>query len=321
MKARNIQKMKFIVLLNIVFFASAGFLLPQSDLGNYDENKPLTIVGETSMPPFFEGKEPNVIQDTTNSLSTFFEKLMNLQSITAIEKPVVRIVHIGDSHVRSHEFTPVLNLRLSEVFGCAASTFIEGYRSSGIVEESGEHGIICHCIGINGATSKNFLDDKYISEISSLKPDLLIISLGTNESIGRYNSDTHYTMMESLLYSLKKECPDAAVLYTTPPGAFKPIYNKAKKRRYRRIISFEDNKNTQNVAETIKQFAAAHDAACWDLFNIVGGNENACKNWLAGNFYKHDRLHFLVEGYALQGDLLYESLIESYNNYVLSRNE
>jgi len=315
------HKIKIIILVNVIFWACTGFLLSQYDSENYEENKLLSIVDATSLPTFFEGCMPNVIEDSTNSLASFLEKLTCLRNISVIEKPVVRIVHIGDSHVRSHEFTPALNLRLSEIFGCASSTFIEGYKSSGIVEESGEHGILCHCIGINGATSKNFLDDKHISEISGLKPDLIIISLGTNESMGKYDSEYHYKMMKNLFLSLKTACPDAAMLYTTPPGAFKAIYNKTKSRRYRKIIGFEDNTNTQNVAATIKLFAAENAVACWDLFNIAGGGENACKNWLVGNFYKHDRLHFLIEGYTLQGNLLYESLIDSYNNYVLSKND
>jgi lysophospholipase L1-like esterase len=304
-----------------MFWACTGFLLSQSDSENNDEDKALRIIGDTNMPLFFEGCLPNIIQDSANSLSPFFEKLMQLRSIKTVEKPVVRIVHIGDSHVRSHEFTPAFNLQISSMFGNAASTFIEGYKSSGILEESGEHGIICHCIGINGATSKNFLDDKYIETISQLQPDLIVISLGTNESLGRYDFSYHNNMMESLLHSLKTACPDAAILYTTPPGAFKAIYNKAKRRRNRKIISFKDNENTQHVAASIKQFADKHNAACWDLFNIVGGNENACKNWLAGHFYKHDKLHFLAEGYELHGNLLYEALIDAYNNYVLNKDE
>ena len=321
MKSYTTHKIRVVILLNVFFLICKGLLLSQANSKNYDEYKLLRVVSETSMPLTFEGVQPNTIQDSTNSLAPFFEKLMSLRSITTVEKPVVRIMHIGDSHVRSHEITPVFNLRLSNMFGNAASTFIEGYRSSGIVEENGECGVICHCIGINGATSKNFLEDEYINEISQIQPDLIIISLGTNESLGKYDFSYHNKMMESLFYALKTACPDAAILYTTPPGALKAIYNKTRKRKYRKIISFEDNKNTQYVAASIKRFAYKHNVACWDLFNIVGGNENACKNWLAGNFYKHDRLHFFVEGYELQGNLLYEALIEGYNNYVLNKDE
>lgn len=319
MKSYNKYRIRLTVLSSLFFMAFTGFLLSKSNSETHKEEKPPSITEKKSMPSFFEGTLQNVITDSANSLAPFFEKLMQLRSINTVDKPVVRILHIGDSHVRSHEFTPVFNLRLTEIFGNAALTCIEGYKSNGIVEESGECGIACHCIGINGATSKNFSEDKYLKEISGLNPDLIIISLGTNESLGKYDSVHHYGMMENLFNLLTEACPKAVTLYTTPPGAFKPIYSKARRRRNRKIIAFEENSNTQHIASTIKQFAANHNSACWDLFNIVGGNENACENWLAGNFYKHDRLHFLKEGYELHGNLLCEALIDGYNKYVLHK--
>ncbi|MDR3227307.1 MAG: GDSL-type esterase/lipase family protein [Prevotellaceae bacterium] len=321
MKIYFTRKIKFIVLANIIFWICAGFLFAQSDSDNDIEDISLRVATETVLPSSFLGTQANIIHDSTHSLSPFFEKLMMLRSIKDVEKPVVRIVHIGDSHVRSHEFTPALNLRLTETFGNAAINFIEGYKSSGIVEESGLQGIVCHCIGINGATSKNFLDEKNIEKIQQLQPDLIIISLGTNESLGRYDSLYHYKMMENLFSALKTDCPDAQILYTTPPGAFKTIYSRARKRRNRKIISVEENKNTKNTAATIMQFAANHNSAGWDLFNVVGGDEFACKNWQNGNYYKYDNLHFLIEGYSLQGNLLYEALINDYNQYVLNKCE
>ncbi|MDR2650824.1 MAG: GDSL-type esterase/lipase family protein [Prevotellaceae bacterium] len=321
MKMIFTSKIKFVIMLNILLLACTGFLFSNPDSDKDDETKSLHIITETVLPASFAETQPNIIQDSTHSLYAFLEKLMMIRDIKNIEKPVVRIVHIGDSHVRSHEFTPAFNFRLTEIFGNAATRFIDGYKSNGIVEESGLPGIISHCIGINGATSKNFLDDKYINEISKLNPDLIIISLGTNEGLGQYDSQHHYGMMENLFSLLKSTCPNATFLYTTPPGAFKTTYSRARRRKNRKIISVTENKNTKNVAATITQFAANHNVACWDLFNIVGGEQYACQNWLNGNYYQKDKLHFLIDGYALQGNLLYEALITSYNEYVLKNNE
>ncbi|MDR0754039.1 MAG: GDSL-type esterase/lipase family protein [Prevotellaceae bacterium] len=321
MKQLFTSKIKFVITLNIILLACTGFLFSSSDSGNDDEIKSLHVDTETVLPASFAGIQPNIIQDSARSLSGFFEKLMMIRDIKNLEKPVVRIVHIGDSHVRSHEFTPAFNFRLTEIFGNAATKFIEGYKNAGIVEENGLPGVICHCIGINGATSKNFLNDKYIYEINKLNPDLIIISLGTNEGLGRYDSIYHYNMMENLFSLLKNHCPQATILYTTPPGAFKTTYSRARRRRNRKIISVTENKSTKNVASTIVQFAADHNAACWDLFNIVGGEQNACKNWQNGNYYQKDKLHFIIDGYILQGNLLYEALIAGYNEYVLKNYE
>jgi lysophospholipase L1-like esterase len=207
-------------------------------------------------------------------------------------------------------------LRLTEVFGSAAVGTIEGYRSDGILQENDSSGVICHCIGINGATSENFMDDKYMTEIQQLHPDLIIISLGTNEGFGSYDSDNHYSMMESLFSMLRNSCPNVPILYTTPPGAFKTIYGRRYRRHrrvYRKVIRVEENRNIERATATIVRFAADHQVACWDLFNIAGGERYACRNWLSGNYFQRDRVHFVSDGYALQGDLLYEAIMNEYN--------
>jgi len=301
----------FIFLLTVFLGTGSESLFSQQDM----ENAGNDIFFETVMPSSFRGTHPNVIQDPTFSLSSFFEKLSMLHNPVDSEKTVVRIVHIGDSHVRSHEFTPALNLRLTEIFGNAAIGTNKGYRSEGILEENGSSGVICQCIGINGATSQNFLNDKYLAQIQQLQPDLIIISLGTNESFSLYNSVTHYYMMENLFSMIRSYCPEVPILYTTPPGAFQTIYKNftKHKRTYRKVVKVEENRNIEKATSTIVQFAADHQAACWNLFRIAGGEKHACKNWLSGNYFQGDKIHFITDGYALQGNLLYEAMMNEYN--------
>lgn len=317
MKLTFTPRIKFIFLLTVCFGLGVESLLPKPNMENTTGTETSRSVSfKTVMPSSFRSTHPNVIQDSTFSLSPFFEKLSILQNPGDSVKPVVRVVHIGDSHVRSHEFTPALDSRLAEVFGNAATEIVNGYKSPGILDENGSPGIICHCIGINGATSENFLNDSSMTEIQQLHPDLIIISLGTNESFGSYDPASHYAMMENLYSMLKSYCPEIPILYTTPPGAYKTIYRSYRKRRrtYRRVVRVEECRNTGKAASTIAAFAAAHHAACWDLFNIVGGEKYACKNWLSGAYFQRDKVHFVKDGYALQGNLLYEAIISEYNN-------
>ena len=314
------SKIKFIFLLQVFFWIGTGFLLPQSNSTKTDKDEInlKTVVVESVMPASFINAKPNVIKDSANSLLPFFEKLALLKNSSDTAKTIVRIVHIGDSHVRSHEFTSALNLSLVENFGNAAVSFITGYKSEGILEESGLPGIICQCIGINGAISQNFLDTVYLAKIQQLKPDLIIVSLGTNEAFGKYDSNVHYNQILNLYYALKNYCPAVPILYTTPPGAFRKIYGRYRKNKriYRKVIRIEENKNVEKAAATIVWFAADHNAAYWDLYNIAGGEKYACQNWSNNGYYQKDKLHFVRNGYALQGNLLYEALIKAYNDYV-----
>jgi lysophospholipase L1-like esterase len=307
---------RYIFLLQI-FLCTCTELLYSNNISS------LYVTTDKFIPFSFEGTKSDEIQDLTHSLYPFYEKLVKLRSNSTAENTVVRIVQIGDSHVRSHEITPALNSKLIENFGNAAIGSISGYNSEGILSESGSSGVICHCIGINGATSQNFLDDYYMTEIQRLQPDLIIISLGTNESVGVYNSTEHYNLMESLFSTLRSYCPAVPVLYTTPPGSFVIKYRKYRKRKrvYTKVVSVQENNNTKKVASTIVRFADNNQVACWDLYNIVGGEKYACKNWLKGNYYQRDKLHFINDGYTLQGNLLYEALINGYNEYVTNKHE
>lgn len=127
--------------------------------------EPLRIPGETkemhrgvrlitvhdSLPASFTHSLDNVIEDENRSLSPFFQKLNDMTG-------PVRIVHIGDSHVRGHLYPLITRRRLEHDFGAeAVYPDVISYRTGGLAHETGEPGIVYHMIGINGATSVTFL--------------------------------------------------------------------------------------------------------------------------------------------------------------------
>lgn len=282
--------------------ASVSAAQPITSVEEYAEYNILVTpipVGD-SMPATFKETEENLITDTTHVLVPFFEKLSR-------QKKPVRVVHIGDSHVRGYAFPLAVRRNLERDFGGQAvypDTIT--YFSSGLARETGRPGIVYHAIGINGATCLNFTNAMQVQEIASLKPDLIILSFGTNESHGRgYNVAVHIQQMDNLVKLLQEECPGAALLFTTPPGSYL---------RYRRRTTI--NTRTPLVAQTIVEYAGRKGFACWDQYNIVGGRKRACLNWVNTNYFRRDRVHYTEAGYRLQGNLLYEALIKAYNNYV-----
>ncbi|MDZ4120969.1 MAG: hypothetical protein U1C33_01015, partial [Candidatus Cloacimonadaceae bacterium] len=60
----------------------------------------------------------------------------------------------------------------------------------GIILEQNQPGLLYHSVGVNGATFGKFsaIDD-FFSQIKLLNPDLIVISLGTNDAQGRYRND------------------------------------------------------------------------------------------------------------------------------------
>lgn len=259
---------------------------------------------DSPMPTVFRNTTENELTDPAGSLHPFWEKL------GALDRPL-RIVHIGDSHVRGHVFPYVMRCSLEDDFGSKAVENIPvTYQTSGIARETGSNGVVYHILGVNGATCQSFSTPEHIRQIADLHPDLVILSFGTNEAHGRrYNASEHTAAMNYLIEELKASCPDVAFLMTTPPGAY------VRNGRRGKII----NPRTPLVVENELKFAREHGIAIWDMYDIVGGKQRACLNWNAAKMYQRDKIHFTHEGYTLQGLLLHEAFIKAYNHYVATR--
>ena len=255
---------------------------------------------ENPMPATFKNASDNYIQDPKLTLTPFWEK------VAAMDRPI-RIVHIGDSHIRGHVFPYVMRKLLEADFGHeAVIDYQVTYQTSGLAHETGKAGIVYHMIGVNGATFGSYNTPERIRSIVNLNPDLIVVSFGTNEAHGRnYRRTEHLAQMDKLYADLKKGCPNAVFLMTTPPGAY------VRSGRTKII-----NRRTPSVVTTELEFARKNGLAIWDLYAIIGGEAYACKNWTASNMFQRDKIHFTHAGYNLQGLLFHEAFIKAYNDYV-----
>lgn len=246
-----------------------------------------TIFAQVPFPPAFRETGRNEIIGNLSLLDSVFERLRLIRA--GLLEDTVRIVHIGDSHVRGHIYPQTTGTRLSETFSAISYTDM----------------------GVNGATSLTFTHPERIADIAALNPELLILSFGTNESHNRrYNANIHYNQMDELVKLLRASMPDVPILLTTPPGSYESFRQKRRKRTY------SINPRTATAAETIRHYARNHNLLVWDMYDVVGGKRRACTNWTEAKLMRPDHVHYLPEGYILQGNLLYQALINAYNDYV-----
>ena len=175
----------------------------------------------------------------------------------------------------------------------------------GILLENGNPGIEYHTIGVNGAEYMHYSEAEYFSEqTKALKPDVIIISLGTNEAYAlNFKQEQFYADIQMLYCKLKHENPDAAFLFTTPACS------------YRRK---KPNPRLPLAAKTIVQFANDNDLSYWDLQGATGG-DNSAINWKKNHFLRPDGVHYSRTGYELQGTLFCQAFFNSYNAYVANR--
>lgn len=178
--------------------------------------------------------------------------------------------------------------------------------------ENGKSGIIIHTIGNNSATynSYNKVDD-YARKLSMLDPMLIIISLGTNESISSQSTtELIYRHIDTLVSDIRKENPQALILLTTPAD------NKVRKGRGKnRRRTYADNKYHALVYEAICNYGRDHNIAVWDWYTI-GGGKGSCETWIKEKGMKPDHIHYTEKGYTLQGTLLYHSILQAYEQHI-----
>lgn len=177
----------------------------------------------------------------------------------------------------------------------------------GLSLQNGNPGILYHSVGLNGAMYVNYTDSSYVAKLACLEPDLLILSMGTNESFGpRFQADEFASQVRAFLRLVKHQMPHTAILLTTPPECYRRV-TVNKKRVYER------NKNTEAAARTLVRVAREEQVACWDLFTATGG-KNSCRKWYDHHLMGRDRIHFSQEGYQEHGTLLFRSLMNAYNH-------
>jgi len=179
------------------------------------------------------------------------------------------------------------------------------YSLSGLVLENDAPGIIYHSIGVNGAKASDF--NKYplfFEQLPALKPDLIVISLGTNESFDKMGTEAYIAQLNQMIASIRAQSPEAAILVTTPPPSLF-------KRKY-------PNTFAASYAKATAMQETAANYATWDMYSEMGGLYGVPRNAARG-LMSTDRVHYSRDGYEKQGRMFTEAFINAYENFKTNR--
>lgn len=178
---------------------------------------------------------------------------------------------------------------------------INKHALNGLVLENNNSGIIYHNIGVNGCQLSHY--NKYplfFEQLKALKPDLVVVSLGTNESFGRLSSAEYMKQLNAFLQNIKAQNPTVEFLISTPPPSL-----------FSRKIP---NVFVADYANSIIENASKLNYSVWDLYSQMGGFANIKRNFNSG-LIGSDRVHYTKSGYEKQGDLLSKAIIKTLDNY------
>jgi lysophospholipase L1-like esterase len=172
----------------------------------------------------------------------------------------------------------------------------------GFILTKNKPGVIYHNIGINGAHFYDYnRSASFYSQLPVLNPDLIIVSLGTNEGVSpRVTSQMMIAEVEKMLGFIRENNIHCPVLLVTP---FDNYYRRKSFNRYLKI-----------VCQGLIEAAEKNELPYIDAYAITGGYSSAAY-WRRNGFLGSDRVHYTREGYKLQGKIIYQALVNSYSKW------
>ena len=254
--------------------------------------------------PIFVNQGANTIVNT-KAIERFMHKLHQIEKG---DTTILRILHIGDSHIYADLFTGMTRQLFQKRFGIGGAKqlmrykladfqdstktlFIDPYPSDSI----NRRGILYDVAGANGAEYLTYNQNGlFFKETPLLKPDLVIISLGTNEAFGYLNRSVFENNIDAFISQIRTYNPSVEILITTPGDAMK-----------RKKVH---NQNIDVVRKILMDYATVNNTALWDFYKVMGG-AGSMKRWFTKGLAQKDKVHLSKEGYLIQGFLFFNALM------------
>lgn len=244
-------------------------------------------------------------QRETGPFTLSGDSLRTLAQDTLTREPIVTDTLLVGRYVSSAEVTAPAS---AVWYGASLE------RSSG--------GVLVHTIGYNGATYYTYGKGSFASSVAILRPRLIILSLGTNESVSRSFSRNGFgAEVARMVQSLRASNPDCAIVLTSPLANYQRIRTAHKrrrgKRRRRRTVyrtTYRANTNCQLVADELQQQARELGCGYIDLFAHFGGAAGAGQ-LLSDGILSGDRVHLTAAGYNKVGEAIATALQANYEQW------
>lgn len=182
-------------------------------------------------------------------------------------------------------------------------TIQENFTLYGLSLENGDPGMIYSGVGVNGAAVPSYLRcDMLTKHLSSVPPDLVILSIGINDAYVRnFDQELYERRYDTLVSRIKAASPNTAIVFTTNNDSY-----------YRRKYP---NKNAEKVRKAMIRLAEKYNGGVWDMYGVMGGL-GSIRTWERNGLAKRDKIHLTAEGYELVGDLLFNAILGSYEQHV-----
>lgn len=173
----------------------------------------------------------------------------------------------------------------------------------GLILETQRPGFIYNAVGVNGASTSSYLKCALFGEhLKIIPPDLVFFGIGINDAHDpNFSEQSYFGNYEKLMAQFKAVNPNVLFVFITNNDSYG--YNK------------KLNTNAEIVRKVMFDLAKKYNGAVWDLYAVMGGLTSS-NQWRDAGLMAKDRIHFSGEGYNLLGDLLFNALMNSFEDYL-----
>ena len=155
-------------------------------------------------------------------------------------------------------------------------------------------GVVFNTVGVNGATYADFLKfPLQMEQLNSIQPDLVMISLGTNESLSSITKEDFQKNISNLVSKFKEQNPNLPILLISPTD------NRLKSQKIKEIVSW------------IEESSQIKKVAFFNLYEATGGS-GYFKKALNKKEANTDGVHFLRPGYEFQAEKIWTAISENF---------
>lgn len=175
-------------------------------------------------------------------------------------------------------------------------------------------GVEYNSMGVNGAAitilARNMGEEHWADQLRHVKPNLVVINYGTNESVyGKYVDTAFENELVRAVKRVRTAVPETAILIMSPMdrGQRMPTGEIGTVEPLSRLVAIE------------QRVAAAHGCAFFNTFEAMGG-AGTMGRWytMQPRMVGADLIHPMPSGAKIVGNLLYKSLVDGYRRYKLA---
>ncbi|MEO7310649.1 MAG: GDSL-type esterase/lipase family protein [Chitinophagaceae bacterium] len=211
---------------------------------------------------------------------------------------LLSVLHLGDSHIKSKFYSRAMESQLNILFNQVGHV----YRVNDSTTGRKTYFFNLEEYAVIGTRFENYYDSPLLMNyLVANQPDLVIVSLGTNDAYSGIAIDEMNAQMKALIQLIRTNSPKSLLLFTTPPDELKYIPSR------------DGADRLELVRQNIMQNCITDSIPYWNLYSVMGG-KGQMRNWQRWGFAGMDNVHYTANGYTLFGRLLAEAIFDGYKH-------